>query len=198
MLTNKQNSADKQRSQLERTMQVVADIEQSKTKSGYPPVENWHPDVVGEIDIRIDREGNWYYQEEVMARQAMVKLFSSILRLDDDNCYYLVTPVEKMKITVDVAPFAIIDFRVDEQNDKPTLVFIDSVGDEITLNNQEQFQIHTTDNDEPQPFLMVRRNLKGLINRNVFYRLVNIAEERRVNGVEQVGVWSSGLFFELG
>ena len=92
-------SNKKPHDQLEETMKVLADIKDSKTKSGYPPVDQWNPEVVGEIDIRIDREGDWYYQGDKMARKAMVKLFSSILRLDEGDGYYLVTPVEKMKIS---------------------------------------------------------------------------------------------------
>ena len=190
-------STQKPTDQLEETMKVLADIQDSKTKSGYPPVDQWNPEVVGDIDIRIDREGRWYYQGDKMERKAMVKLFSSILRLDEDNSYYLVTPVEKMKISVDVAPFAIVDFRVDNQEGKPTLFFKDSVGDEVALNRLDQLSVTESKSGEPIPLLTVRRNLKGLINRNVFYRLVDIAEHHTVNGEELIGVWSNGVFFPL-
>lgn len=190
-------STQKPTDQLEETMKVLADIQDSKTKSGYPPVDQWNPEVVGDIDIRIDREGRWYYQGDKMERKAMVKLFSSILRLDEDNSYYLVTPVEKMKISVDVAPFAIVDFRVDNQEGKPTLVFKDSVGDEVALNRLDQLSVTESKSGEPIPLLTVRRNLKGLINRNVFYRLVDIAEHHTVNGEELIGVWSNGVFYPL-
>ena len=190
-------STQKPTDQLEETMKVLADIQDSKTKSGYPPVDQWNPEVVGDIDIRIDREGCWYYQGDKMERKAMVKLFSSILRLDEDNSYYLVTPVEKMKISVDVAPFAIVDFRVDNQEGKPTLVFKDSVGDEVALNRLDQLSVTESKSGEPIPLLTVRRNLKGLINRNVFYRLVDIAEHHTVNGEELIGVWSNGVFYPL-
>lgn len=190
-------STQKPTDQLEETMKVLADIQDSKTKSGYPPVDQWNPEVVGDIDIRIDREGRWYYQGDKMERKAMVKLFSSILRLDEDNSYYLVTPVEKMKISVDVAPFAIVDFRVDNLEGKPTLVFKDSVGDEVALKRLDQLSVTESKSGEPIPLLTVRRNLKGLINRNVFYRLVDIAEHHTVNGEELIGVWSNGVFYPL-
>ncbi|MFD2228531.1 DUF1285 domain-containing protein [Alkalimarinus sediminis] len=196
MTANKTHS-DNQGTQLEKTMQVVADIEASKKGGGYPPVEKWHPEVVGEIDIRIDREGIWYYQGDQMARKEMVKLFSSILRLDEGDGYYLVTPVEKMKISVDVAPFSIVDFRVENRDGKPMLVFKDSVGEDVLLNKQDQLLVSQSESGEPIPLITVRRNLKGLVNRNVFYRLVDIADSHTVDGKELIGVWSSGLFFPL-
>ncbi len=195
-MTAKTSSQHKEAEQLEKTMQVLADIEDSKEGNHYPPVEQWNPSVVGEIDIRIDREGVWYYQGDKMERKEMVKLFSSILRLDDDG-YCLVTPVEKMKINVDVAPFSIVDFSVDEVDGQPALVFKDSIGEDILLNSQDQFSVCDSESGEPTPLLTVRRNLKGLINRNVFYRLVDTAENHIVDGKELIGVWSNGLFFAL-
>ncbi|WP_250658182.1 DUF1285 domain-containing protein [Alkalimarinus coralli] len=182
---------------LDETMQVLADIEQSKGQSQYPPVDQWNPELTGEIDIRIDREGGWHYQGDRMARKEMVKLFSSILRLDDDGSYYLVTPVEKMKITVDVAPFSIVDFEVVDIDGKPTFVFENNVGDKTILDSQGQLVVGRVKSEEPVPLLTVRRNLKGLLNRNVFYRLADIAESHTVNGKELIGVWSNGLFFAL-
>lgn len=190
-------TTNKPTDQLEETMKVLADIKDSKTKSGYPPVEQWNPEVIGEIDIRIDREGVWYYQGDKMARKAMVKLFSSILRLDEGEGYYLVTPVEKMKIVVDVAPFSIVDFRIDSSDGQPVLVFTDSIGEDVVLNNEEQLLVSHSESGEPIPLITVRRNLTGLVNRNVFYRLVEIAESHTVDGKELIGVWSSGLFFPL-
>lgn len=183
--------------QLEQTMKVVADIEESKKGTGYPPVDQWNPTVSGEIDIRINREGEWFYEDEKMEREAMVKLFSSILRLDEGDGYYLVTPVEKMKLTVDVAPFSIVDVRVEDINGSPTLIFKDSVGDDVLLNQPDQLSVSESEAGEPIPLLTVRRNLKGLINRNVFYRLVDMAEPNDVDGNELTGVWSHGLFFPL-
>ena len=127
----------------------------------------------------------------------MVKLFSSILRLDEGDGYYLVTPVEKMKLTVDVAPFSIVDVRVEDINGSPTLIFKDSVGDDVVLNQPDQLSVSESEAGEPIPLLTVRRNLKGLINRNVFYRLVDIAEHHTVNGEELIGVWSNGVFYPL-
>lgn len=192
MTTNK-----KQTDQLEETMKVLADIKDSKTKSGYPPVDQWSPELVGEIDIRIDREGIWYYQGDKMTRKAMVKLFSSILRLDEGEGYYLVTPVEKMKIVVDVAPFSMVDFRIENGDGHPVLVFTDSVGEDVVLNKENQLSVSHSESGEPIPLIIVRRNLKGLVNRNVFYRLVEIAETHTIDGKELIGIWSNGLFFPL-
>ena len=196
MTENNATSQKGEPEQLEKTMKVLADIEDSKKGSKYPPVEQWNPDVIGQIDIRIDREGDWYYQGDKMARKEMVKLFSSILRLDDDG-YCLVTPVEKMKITVDVAPFSIVDFSVEKKGGQSVLLFKDSVGEDVILDKAEQLKVSLSESGEPIPLLTVRRNLKGLINRNVFYRLVEIAEKHEVKGRETIGIWSSGVFFPL-
>ncbi len=162
-----------------------------------PPVDDWHPEVIGEIDIRINREGEWFYQDDKMTREAMIKLFSTILRLDDDGFYYLVTPVEKMRITVDVAPFSVIDFRIIKDKAVSTLVFKTNLGDEVSLDHDDYLLVEKNSEGEPLPLLTIRKNLKGLINRNVFYRLVELAELHTVDGISYLGVWSGGLFHIL-
>lgn len=167
------------------------------TTQKLPPVEQWNPDVTGEIDIRINREGEWFYQGEIMTRKEMVKLFSSILRKDGSE-YYLVTPVEKMRITVDVAPFSIVDVRVVDSEAGQAIIFKTNVGDEVLLDQQGKLTVETKEDKEPIPLLMVRNNLKGLLNRNVFYQLVDMAEVRTIGGVDVIGVWSCGEFHKIG
>ncbi len=170
-------------------------VEGDNTK--LPPVDDWHPTVSGEIDIRINREGMWFYQNEEMTRKAMVKLFSSILRLDSDQKYYLVSPVEKMRITVDVVPFAIVDFRVVTLEGKQAIIFKTNIEEDLVLKDPQQFVVDKNDKEEPIPLITVRKNLKGLLNRNVFYQLADIAELHEVEGVEYLGVWSCDQFYPI-
>ena len=163
-----------------------------------PPVDSWHPTVSGEIDIRINREGVWFYQNEEMTRKAMVKLFSTILRLDDDHRYYLVSPVEKMLITVDVAPFSIVDLRVTQVEGKQAIIFKTNIDEHVVLKDSQQFVVEKNAKEEPIPLVTVRKNLKGLLNRNVFYQLIDLAEQYEVDGQEYIGVWSCDNFYPIG
>ena len=162
-----------------------------------PPVDDWRPTVSGEIDIRINREGVWFYQNEEMTRKAMVKLFSTILRLDDDNHFYLVSPVEKMRISVDVAPFAIVDLRVVHIEGKQAIIFRTNVDEDVVLREPQQFIVEKNAKDEPIPLLTVRKNLKGLLNRNVFYQLADLAVLHKVDGLEYLGIWSCDTFYPI-
>ena len=170
-------------------------VEGDNTK--LPPVDDWHPTVIGEIDIRINREGVWFYQNEEMTRKAMVKLFSGILRLDSDQQHYLVSPVEKMRITVDVAPFSIVDLRVVQIEGKQAVIFKTNIDEEIVLKEPQQFVVEKNAKEEPIPLVTVRKNLKGLLSRNVFYQLAEVAELHKVDGLDYLGVWSCGEFYPI-
>ena len=166
-------------------------------KAKLPSVVDWHPSVAGDIDIRINRDGVWFYQDEEMTRKAMVKLFSSILRLDSDEQYYLVSPVEKMRITVDVAPFSVVDLRLTSVEGKQSIIFKTNIDEDVLLKDPKQFVVDKNEKDEPIPLLTVRKNLKGLLSRNVFYQLADLAELHKVGGIEYLGVWSCGEFYPV-
>ena len=157
---------------------------------GLPPVHLWNPAHCGEIDIRIRRDGVWFHEGTPIGREPLVRLFSTVLRLDPDG-YHLVTPVEKLKITVEDAPF--IAVRVDAEDG--VLRFLTNVGDEVEAGPDNPIRV-TTDPEtgEPAPYLHVRRGLEARIRRPVFYELVEMAEDR--DGV--TGVTSNGAFFPIG
>lgn len=165
---------------------------------GLPPIERWHPEFCGDIDMRIARDGTWYYQGGPIRREAMVRLFSGILWREGDK-YFLVTPVEKVGIQVDDAPFVAIDVEVSGQGEAQRLEFVTQVGDRVIADAQHPIRVHTdADSGEPSPYVLVRRNLEALIHRNVFYRLVELAVPREVDGQRWLGVWSCGTFFPIG
>lgn len=161
---------------------------------GLPPVHLWNPAHSGEIDIVIGRDGGWTHEGAPIAREALVRLFSTILRKDPDGIY-LVTPVEKMKITVEDAPFVAVRVdRVAGDDGRPVLRFETNVGDAVEAGGDNPIRVATDPGGEPRPYVHVRRGLEALIARPVFYELVEIAEER--DG--ELGVESHGHWFPLG
>lgn len=157
---------------------------------GPPPVHLWNPPNCGDIDIVIRRDGTWFHEGTPIGREALVRLFASILRKDPDG-YWLVTPVEKMRITVEDAPFRAI--RVDRR--QGDLVFVTNVGEETAAGPENPIRVEADpETGEPAPYVHVRRGLEARIDRAVFYELADMAEER--DGV--LGVTSGGVWFALG
>ena len=162
-------------------------------KRGAPPVHLWNPPFCGDIDMRIARDGTWFYMGTPIGREGLVKLFASIIRRDGDD-FFLVTPVEKVGIVVDDAPFVAIDFdRVG--ND---LRFITNVGDSFDAGPDHPIRVvRDPKTGEPSPYVVVRTNLEALIDRKSFYRLVDLGEEDLIDNVIWFGVRSGGVFFPI-
>lgn len=160
---------------------------------GLPPVEKWNPPFCGDLDMRIARDGTWFYLGTPIGRIELVKLFSTIMRRDGDD-YFLVTPVEKVGITVDDAPFVAVDFeRVGDD-----LRFETNVGDFAVAGADHPIRVvRNPETGEPSPYVLVRRNLEALIDRKSFYRLVDIGETASHDGDDWFGVRSGGLFFPI-
>jgi hypothetical protein len=162
----------------------------AKQARGLPPVHLWHPAHCGDIDIVIKKNGLWFHEGTPIGREALVRLFSTVLRKDPDG-FHLVTPVEKMKITVEDAPFVAV--RVDRTGE--ALAFTTNVGDVVEAGPDNTIRVEMDEaTGEPRPYLHVRRGLEALINRPVFYELVEMAEAE--DG--QYRVSSNGQWFTLG
>lgn len=180
----------------ERASNLLAQIPASKDK-GLPPVHLWNPDCCGDIDMRIARDGTWYYLGTPIGRKPMVRLFSTIIRRDGDD-YFLVTPVEKCGISVDDAPFVAVTLMVEGAGEQQVLRFTTNVEDEVAADAEHPIRVELDpQTQEPSPYVLVRANLEALIHRNVFYQLVELAVSREIDGVEWLGVWSSGEFFPI-
>jgi hypothetical protein len=161
---------------------------------GMPPVERWNPPFCGDIDMRIAGDGTWFYMNSPIGRKPLVKLFSSILRLDEDGKYYLVTPVEKCGIKVDDAPLFAIRMSVEGEGKSQIIKLETQVDDEVVIGPANPMRVA----DEAgtgglKPYVLVRRNLEALVSRALFYDLVALGV---VEG-EWFGVWSSGQFFPM-
>ena len=166
-------------------------------KKSLPPIEKWNPPFCGDIDMTISKSGKWYYMGSEIKRPAMVKLFSGILRLESDNSYYLVTPVEKVRIQVEDAPFVAVAITKEQSAGINTVTFRTNLNDEIILSKENPLSIEIKKNDEPSPYITVRNNLRALISRSVFYELVDLAETIPIDGVPYLAIKSQGEIFKI-
>ncbi|MFC4271193.1 DUF1285 domain-containing protein [Sneathiella chungangensis] len=174
---------------------IIKQIEGQK----HPPVHLWNPEFCGDLDMRIARDGTWFYLGSPIGRKPLVKLFSGVIRYDEDGKYYLVTPVEKIGITVDDAPFVAVEMFVEGEGRERVISFRTNVDDFVIMDADHPFRLEIDpETKEPSPYVRVRANLDALINRPVFYDLVNLAAEENIEGEARFGFWSSGQFFELG
>jgi uncharacterized protein len=178
---------------------LIAAARKNAGNDGLPPVHLWHPEQCADMDIEILRDGRWLHDGQPITRQSLVKLFSTILRKDDDGGIYLVTPVEKVRVRVACAPFLATRLDVQGQGEKQVLFFTTTVDDVIRCGAERPLRVKTDPKTlEPTPFVMVRNGLEALISRSVFYTLVNLAMEQETDAGTQLGVWSDGVFFALG
>ena len=166
-------------------------------KKSLTPIEKWNPPFCGDIDMTITKSGKWYYMGSEIKRPAMVKLFSGILRLESDNSYYLVTPVEKVRIQVEDAPFVAVAITKEQSEGMNTVTFRTNLNDEIVLSKENPLSIEIKKNDEPSPYITVRNNLRALISRSVFYELVDLAETIPIDGVPYLAIKSQGEIFKI-
>lgn len=170
---------------------VLDDLTKATPARGLPPVHLWRPEHCGEIDIVIKASGEWLHEGAPIRRPALVRLFSTVLRRDPDGIH-LVTPVEKLKITVEDAPFVAVAVDVHGED----LVFTTNVGDRVTADADHPIRVETDPaTGEPRPYVHVRAGLDALIARSVFYELVERADERDDGSL---AVRSGGLWFALG
>ena len=171
----------------------LADVARLVQEQRLPPVEQWNPDHCGDSEMRIARDGTWYHQGSPIGREAMVRLFSSILRREPDGRHVLVTPVEKLDIEVEDAPFVAVELKSEGEGRDRTLAFRLNSGDFVTAGPDHALLLRET-SDGPHPYLHVRGGMEALIARSVYYELMNLALDEQG---ERTGLWSGGAFFPL-
>ena len=162
-------------------------LEQQRNKK-LPPVETWDPKNLGAIDIKISRDGTWVHEGGEIKRKELVQLFSTIL-VKEENRYFLVTPVQKLRIEVEDAPFVAVSFQVRGEPPETDIIFETNVGDLVVLNKEHILWVA-----EGKPYIHVRSGLNALLTRNAFYHLIDYGVEK--NG--QLIIYSSGSSFSLG
>ena len=171
----------------------LTDVARLLAEKRLPPVEKWNPDHCGDSDMRIARDGTWFHQGSPIGREAMVRLFSTILRREPDGGYVLVTPVEKLSIAVEDAPFIAVELKSEGEGRTRSLAFRLNTGDLVAAGPDNALVLRDTP-DGPHPYLHVRGGLDALIARSVYYELMNLALDE---GADPIGLWSNGAFFAL-
>ena len=177
---------------------ILKEISKYEDKK-FPPVHLWNPPLCENVEMCIDREGRWFFMNSPIGRERMVKLFSKVLRLDEDGEYYLVTPVEKIRVEVEERPFLIIDYQLIKKGKEQLISFETNTSDIFLLDKDHPITVSVNPKTgEPKPYVLVRSNLEGIISRNIYYKLIELAKTKKVAG-EQILVLKSGnQDFEIG
>ncbi|MBX2881615.1 MAG: DUF1285 domain-containing protein [Granulosicoccus sp.] len=175
-------------------MPSLADIEKQVSEASLPPIHLWQPTHEGVMDMVIRHDGTWWHEGGEIKRDSLVRLFSTILRREADGSYCLVTPAEKLLISVDLAPFIATSMACFKSGVEQVVTFETNVGDRVIADREHPVYVEFDDARNPLPFVMVRHNLPALLSRSVYYQLVDIGTEHH----EDYGIWSSGVFHTLG
>jgi uncharacterized protein len=161
-----------------------------------PPVESWNPDHCGDSAMRIAADGQWWHEGSPIGRAALVRLFSTVLRREPDGGHVLVTPVEKLSIVVEDAPFIAVEMESEGIGKQRRLAFRTNVGDLVIAGPDHPLAIEDRGHGE-HPYLRVRGGLDALVARPVYYELANLALDEEAGPEGKTGLWSDGAFFAL-
>lgn len=165
---------------------------------GIPPVERWNPEFCGDLDMEIKADGTWFYMGTPIGRKQLVRLFSTVLRKDEDGKTYLVTPVEKVGIRVEDAHFIAVEMDVSGEGETQALTFRTNVGDVVTADAEHPLRfVAELESGGLKPYVLVRGRLEALIGRSVMYDLVALGEEIEIDGVPTFAVRSGGAVFPI-
>jgi hypothetical protein len=163
---------------------------------GLPPVHLWNPPFCGDLDMRIASDGTWFYMATPIGRPALVRLFSTILKREDDK-HFLVTPVEKVGIRVDDAPFVAVEMLEDRDENGGLLRFRTNVGDWVPCDSGHRLRFEPSEGGGLKPYLHVRAGLWAKVTRALYYDLVDMGEQRMIDGRMMFGIESGGEFFAM-
>jgi hypothetical protein len=170
----------------------------ARAGKGAPPVERWNPPFCGDLDMEIKADGTWFYMGTPIGRAPLVRLFSTVLRKDEDGKTYLVTPVEKAGIRVIDAPFVAVEMDASGIGEEQVLTFRTNVGDVVEAGPEHPLRfVDEVGTDGLKPYLHVRGRLEALVARPVMYELVNVGEEIEVDGRPMFAVRSKGMLFPI-
>jgi hypothetical protein len=178
-------------------IESIASAAGAAGRKGPPPVHLWNPPFCGDLDMRIAADGTWFYLKTPIGRPALVRLFASVLKREADK-YFLVTPVEKCGIIVDDAPFLAVELKIERSAAGPTLHFRTNVDDWVACGPQHALRFEVEQSSGGlKPYLHVRRDLWAKVTRALFYDLVELGEEREIDGRSMFGIASGGAFFVM-
>lgn len=172
----------------------LAEIARLVEAKSLPPVDSWNPAHCGDSGMRIARDGTWFHEGRPIARPEMVRLFSNILRREADGDFVLVTPVEKLSIEIEDAPFVAVEVRSEGDGRERSLAFRLNTGELVIAGADHPLRVEDGA-DGPRPLLLVRKGLEALLARSVYYELAELA---LTSGEDRPGLWSGSMFFPLG
>lgn len=177
---------------------LITRIEQNAGEAENLPVEEWQPSREVEVDLRIDHRGQWYHEGQPFTRTSLVRLFSTLLRQDEDQQYYLVTPAEKVAVAVDEVPFIVVLAEREGSGEAARIRFQTNVSDSFYLDSEHPLEVKLDAQGEPRPYVRVRGRLQARLLPQVYYQLVDWAEVREEAGQSCLLLKSSGQEFSLG
>lgn len=179
---------------------LAGQLEKSTRSGGLPPLDKWHPELSGDMDLRITRDGQWLFKGSPIAREEIVRLFSTILRRESDGEYYLVTPVEKWRIQVEDTPLLAHTLKVVNAGQEPQVVTLETnMGEVLEVGNDHPIDVgNYPGSDEPRPVVMVRHGVEARLVTAAYYDLAEHVIEREVQGNTALGVMSHGIFYKIG
>jgi len=175
---------------------LLNELEQFKDKE-LPPIHLWDPQHVSDIDMEIGDDGTWYHDGAAIKRQRLVRLFSTLLRREADGEYYLVTPVEKCRVSVNRAPFMAVLMTATGHDKNQQLTFTTNVADVVTVDAQHPMVFQRDSLGVYVPLVEVRNGLLALLDRNAYYALMALATCDDFEGEDFYGFWSSGVFYPM-
>lgn len=165
---------------------------------GLPPVEKWNPPFCGDLDMEIRADGTWFYMGTPIGRAPLVRLFSTVLRKDEDGRTYLVTPVEKIGIRIVDAPFVAVEIQTGERDGDPLITFRTNVGDVVEVDAVHPLRFETIGKEQQlKPYVLVRGRLEALVSRAMMYELVALGETIMIDEAEMFAVRSGGEVFPI-
>ena len=176
---------------------LLAELEKVKDKAK-PPIHLWNPLNVQDLDMEIRANGDWYYMGTPIKRQRLVHLFASVLRLEDDGSYYLVTPVQKCRIQVRDVPFQALLMTVTGQGEQQVLTMTTNMAEQVEVDAEHKLRFSfDPDTGSPAPYVHIRDGLEARLNRSVYYQLADLLTDKPVDGVDWLGIWSKGIYFPV-
>ncbi len=178
---------------------LAKQLPQEARKGGLPPLDSWHPELSGDMDMRISRDGQWIYRGDPIRREALVRLFASILRREDDGEYYLVTPVEKWRIQVEDTPLLAHSLSVQGEGAEQKVSLVTNVGETLVVSDEHPLRVGSyPGRDEPRPVVLVRHGVEARLTTSAYYDLAEHLVEQTVDGQPAYGVFSCGSFYKVG
>jgi hypothetical protein len=173
---------------------LVKQIDQGESS---PPFDQWNPTNCGDIDMVIKADGTWWYMGTLISRDRLVKLFASVLVKEGEN-YFLKTPVEKIGIEVEDAPFIITDWQTITTTSGDAIQVTSNLGHKAILSDKHPITIHSNDPNQAKLYIELHRGLAAKVHRNVYYQWINIGQQRMINSLMHLGIISAEQFFSLG